>query len=92
MGSRKHLFPGFIPDDVLYPDLTTDLKQWLDSREDGSPIVYVSLGTVLKIAPEEMKSMFSFMQQQEDYYFIWAVRKSALEEMGVSDTGKFDDS
>ena len=80
---------GFVPDDILYPEIKPDLKKWLESRQGSSPIVYVSLGTVLKITSDEMQAMMTSMQNQQNYYFVWAVRKSVFEEMGYSEPSMF---
>ncbi|XP_075242130.1 uncharacterized protein LOC142337005 isoform X1 [Convolutriloba macropyga] len=72
---------GFVPDDFMYPPLSAELSDWLE-KADG-PVVFISLGTITVTSKEESKLLFEQLTFQDKFYFIWAVKKSALEDLEI---------
>ena len=78
---------GFVPDGFMYPPLSAELSDWLE-KADG-PVVFISLGTITVTSKEESKLLFEQLTFQDKFYFIWAVKKSALEDLEILEPREF---
>merc|ERR1712226_496922 len=74
---------GFKPDKLTYPEIPKDLKDFIDKAV--SPVIFISLGTVLLISSHDLRTLFEALKNQQDYTFVWAVKTAMLEDLGVAE-------